>query len=48
MPRNNKDKPNKSPKRRGTRLNRVNPNSAGIDCGASAHYVAVSPSVSEE
>lgn len=36
-------------KGRGARgMKRVNANAAGIDCGASAHYVAVDPSVSEE
>lgn len=48
MPGKSKSKARKSTTGRGARLRRVNPNSAGIDCGASAHYVAVSPSVAEE
>ena len=38
----------KKKKRRHTHPQVINPHAAGIDCGASAHYVAVPPSMSEE
>ena len=46
-PSNNKGQAKKRARRGRARLNRINPNAAGIDCGASAHYVAVDPSRSE-
>lgn len=45
---NKKSHSKKRPQHRGARLKRVNPNAAGIDCGTSAHYVAVSAAVDDE
>ena len=44
----NRPMQSKKKKRRHTHPQVINPHAAGIDCGASAHYVAVPPSMSEE